>query len=415
MPTPDPTPTVQHPPAWLRAVNRILGVPARAAAFPSLGDAPTLMATARRKAGLDDFGDAGFQVGVETLLRSLESDVRPTPVGQLVLRGTLVGYLVNRLRIVESARRDPTIDELPVPRPLFVVGLSRTGTTLLHNLLALAPEARAPRTWELLTPAPSCAPGEPCERRRVARTRRQLRMLYAAAPALRVVHPIEALDAEECYPLLNHTFVSPAFGMHYGVPSYWDWVTRAPRERTRRAYEEYRTQLQILQHRHPPRRWVLKSATHLPGLASLLDVFPDAMIVQTHRELRRTLPSLCSMVACFRNLVFPECPPAALGRECLERANAVLSAGRAARDGHPPERFLDITYDELTRDPLAQVTRIHRHFGLDFSPAHQDAARRWLEAHPPHQDGIHRYSMAQFGLDDDAIAATLGPSGHGAS
>jgi hypothetical protein len=406
--------TVHRPPAWLRTVNRILGGPARLGVVPPLGDAPSLIAAAQGKAGLDDFGDAGFRAGLETLLRSLEREVRPTPIGRLVLRDTLMGYLVNRLRIVDSVRGDPTIADLPVSRPLFIVGLSRTGTTLLHNLLALAPESRAPRTWELLTPAPPCEPGESCARRRVARTRRQLRMLYAAAPALRVVHPIDALDAEECYPLLNHTFVSPAFGMHYGVPSYWEWVTRQ-RERTRRAYAEYRTQLQILQHRHPPQRWVLKSAAHLPGLASLLEVFPDAMIVQTYRDLRETLPSLCSMVACMRNLVLPERPPAALGRECLERANTVLRAGLAARDGRPPEQFLEVAYDELTRDPLGQVARVHRHFGLDFSPAHQDAARRWLEAHPPHRHGIHRYSMTQFGLDDDAITKTLGPSGHGLS
>jgi hypothetical protein len=363
-----------------------------------------------RRTELDDFGDTRFRVGLDALLASLgESGL--TPVGRLVARETLIGYLANRLRIRASLLEDPEIAAQPVPRPLFIVGLSRTGTTLLHNLLALAPDARAPRTWELLTPAPPCPPGSRDERRRVAAARRQLRLLYFAAPDLRVVHPIGARDAEECYLLLNHTFVSPAFGMHFGVPGYWDWVTTAPADLVRHAYEEYRTQLQIMQTGHAQRRWILKSAVHLSSLPRIQELFPDAMIVETHRDPRQTLPSLCSMVACFRNLLYPERPPAELGRECLERAAAALRAGHDARVGLPPDRILDIAFDELTRDPIGQVERIHAHFGLDFRPAHLDAARQWIAANPPGRRGAHRYSMVQFGLDPDAIAEALAPTG----
>jgi len=236
-------------------------------------------------------------------------------------------------------------------------------------------------------------------------------MLYLAAPDLRVVHPIGARDAEECYLLLNHTFVCPAFGMHFGVPAYWNWVTSAPADLVRQAYEEYRTQLQIMQTGHAERRWILKSAVHLSSLQRIVEVFPDAMIVQTHRDLRQTLPSLCSMVACFRNLVYPECPPVQLGRECLERAVAVLRAGRATREGLPADRILDVAFEKLTRNPIGQLERIHAHFGLDWQLAHRDVARRWIEANPPGRRGVHRYSMAQFGLDPDTIAAALALAG----
>jgi hypothetical protein len=409
MPTPDHAPTVQRPPAWLRAANRALATAAGRKFLPTLDEATPLLAAAQRRTGLDDFGDPRFRLGLDALLQSLaETDL--TPIGRLVVRDTLIGYLLNRLRIRASLAQHPDIAGQPVPRPLFIVGLSRTGTTLLHNLLALAPGARAPRTWELLAPAPPCQPGSRSERRRVTEARRRLRLLYVAAPDLRIVHPIGARDAEECYILLNHTFISPAFGMHFGVPGYWDWITSAPLDVVRHAYEEYRAQLQILQSGHAPNRWILKSAVHLLSLPTLLEVFPEAMIVQTHRDPLETLPSLCSMVACFRNLLYPERSPRELGRECLERAATALRSGRAAREGRPRDQFLDVAFDRLTRDPLGQVERIHSHFGLEWQAAHREAVRDWIATNPPQRHGVHCYSMTQFGLDPDTIAAALAPA-----
>jgi hypothetical protein len=292
-------------------------------------------------------------------------------------------------------------------RPLFIVGLSRTGTTMLHNLLALAPETRAPRTWELIQPAPPCPPGDPDRRRRIARTRRQLRLLHLAAPDLRIVHPIHATDAEECYPLLNHTFTSPAFGMHYGVPGYWDWVTDLPPEIACWAYEEYRSQLQVLQWGFADRRWILKSAVHFLNLPALLRVFPDALIVQTHRDPAQTLPSLGSMVLCFRNLLFANSDPQTLGQECLDRAQLVLERGAAALKAIPPEQQLHVGFESLVREPADQVRRIHEHFDLDWSATLENSIYEWVALHPPSPHGRHRYSLEQFGLDENTIRSRL--------
>jgi hypothetical protein len=356
---------------------------------------------------LSDFGDSFFGVGLESLVESLNDDARLTPVGRKVIQEALIGYLVNRLWIRDSIRRIPNIATAPVARPLFIVGLSRTGTTMLHNLLALAPDARAPRTWELIQPAPPCTPNEREAQRRIAMTRRQLRALYFAAPGLRVVHPIHEEDAEECYPLINHSFTSPAFAMHYGVPGYWEWIKGVSSDTTRRAYEEYRSQLQILQYGHPQSRWVLKSAVHLFSLETLLTVFPDALIVQTHRELSHTLPSLCSMVLCFRNVIHATCRPADLGQECLERAHTVLQRGDMARSLISPHQILDVSFDELVRNPVNEVRKIHEHFGLGWSDAFEESIDRWINLHPPHPRGRHRYEPAQFGLDERSIRSRL--------
>ncbi len=407
MPSPDRSPTVQGPPLWLRAANWTLSAVSRARAGGGLLDAEQLERIASRKTGLRDFGDPMFRTGLQTLVKSLNDDVSLTPVGRMVMRQALAGYLANRLKVRDAVRRIPSITGSPVTRPLFIVGLSRTGTTMLHNLLALAPDTRAPRTWELLQSAPPCPPGDPGTRRRYAKARRLLRLLYFAAPDFRIVHPIDVADAEECYPLLNHTFVSPAFGMHYGVPGYWEWVTHTPHDVARWAYEEYRSQLQVLQWGHPERRWILKSAVHLLSLPALLQVFPDALIVQTHRDLTRTLPSLCSMLMCFRNLLLADCAPHTLGQECLVRAQLVLEQGAAALTAVSPSQRLHVGFEALVRDPVAEVRKIHDHFGLGWSAILESSIKKWVAQHPPHLHGRHRYSLAQFGLDENTIRSRL--------
>lgn len=407
MPGPNGPPTVQRPPAWLRAANWTLLAVSRSRVAGGQLSVELLEGMACRETGLRDFGDSRYRMGLQTLVRSLSDEVNLTPVGRRVMRRTLVGYLANRLAVQDALRRLPSITGLPVARPLFIVGLSRTGTTMLHNLLALAPQTRAPRTWELIQPAPPLPPDDPRARRRVARARRQLRLLHAAAPDLRIVHPIGATDAEECYPLLNHTFTSPAFGMHVGVPGYWDWVTHISHDLARWAYEEYRSQLQVLQWGYPERRWILKSTVHLLNLPALLQAFPDALIVQTHRDLTRTLPSLCSMVLCFRNLLTADPSPHTLGQECLNRVRLALERGAAALSAVSPDQRLHVEFEALVRDPAAEVWKIHDHFGLGWSTKFENSIGRWVAQHPPHPRGKHRYRLAQFGLDENMIRSSL--------
>jgi len=191
--------------------------------------------------------------------------------------------------------------------------------------------------------------------------------------------------------------------MHYGVAGYWEWLLGVSPEPMRWAYEEYRSQLQILRYGHPECRWILKSAVHLFCLVPLLVAFPDAMIVQTHRDLAKTLPSLCSMVLCFRNVIFSGCSPKELGQECLERAHTVLQRGDSARNQIAPNRICDVAFDDLIRDPENEVRRIHERFGLGWSDAYEESIKTWIDRNPPHPRGRHRYSLAQFGLDAERI------------
>ncbi len=373
--------------------------------FPPLLE--DLLEQARGRLGLNDFGNALFLDGLTALLGSLGAETEISILGRRSIKGALVNGLENRLLIRETMRQRPAVAESPVRRPLFIVGLSRTGTTFLHNLLALADDARAPRAWEVQKPAPPCAPGSRDEKRRTMRTARLLWLLQAIAPDLRTVHPIKAEDYEECYPLVNNTFTSPAFSFHYGLPGYTAWLAGLDAGTERWVYGEYREQLQILQAGRPRKRWILKSAVHLFFLRALLEEFPDACVVQTHRDPLRTIPSLCSMVLCFRRVVYARAANETLGRELLEKSRTALERGRAARREFAEGRVLDVQFDELVADPIGQVRRIHDAFDLGWNGEFERRMKRWIGSSSTGRHPDHRYSMAEFGLDEDMILSSL--------
>ncbi|MFC1628482.1 sulfotransferase [Gemmatimonadota bacterium] len=395
--------TISRSPARLQAANLLLGMLPGVKRIAGLPDLASLHEISRQRAALTDFGSPGYLPGLEVLLDSLNREVDLSPLGRMVIRRAIIGYLVNRLQIEQVMHHDATIAQEPIERPLFIVGLSRTGTTLLHNLLTLAPAHRAPRVWQLMQPAPGVDPNGPEAQMRIRKAERQLFLLNTLVPQLKTVHPIRARDIEECYPFLNHTFTSPAFIMHYGVPAYANWLSKREPGEAEWVYQEYRRQLQILQQGRPRARWVLKSAAHLMWLDSLLQVFPDAAIIQTHRDLQETLPSLCSMTACFRYLVNGNVNLRQLGPECLKQVRTVLSRARLSREGRSPCRFIDIEFTELVRDPVEVVRGIHDRLELGWDSASDERLHLWVSRHPPHPHGIHRYSLEQFGLTSDEI------------
>ena len=369
-------------------------------------DADGLVAAARRATGLHDFVDESFRDPMARLLDAIEREARLHPLGRMTLRQGFVRNLANRLRLEDLARRHPEIAARPVAAPVFILGLQRTGTTMLHRLLTCEPALRPLLSWEALNPAP--LPGwrqgggrDP--RMRLAETaERGLRYL---APEFFAIHPVEAHAPEEDVLLLDLSFVSPTADAALRVPSYSAWL-RATDQRP--AYRYFRRLIQLLLWQRDG-RWLGKTPHHLESLDVLLDVFPDARIIHTHRAPTRVVASYCSMMAHGRAIFSDHVDPVEVGGTLADRAVRAVTRAMAARETAGDGAFLDVAYADLVADPLREIGRVYAFLGLALAPATERAMRAWIDRNPQTKHGTHRYRLEDFGLDGAALAARFEP------
>ncbi len=392
-----------HSPPWaVRLFNRLVRQLKRFGLGLNGMTEESILATARRRTGLTEFRDEAFRVPLGVLIQSFRDDARLHPFGRMMMRRRLVAFACNRLRIDNDLRRHPEILDEPIRRPLFVTGLPRTGTTLLHNLLSLDPASRPLLTWEAFWPSPPPHPSAGQTDSRVKRARALVNLMYWLAPQFRIIHALDPDGPDECVSLTFNTFVSQAFSMMANLTRYEAWLTELAFDQWVVAYRYYKTQLQLLQWQRRAEHWILKSPMHLPALDALLAVFPDACIVQTHRDPIKAVPSLCSLAATVHAIVTDELNLSEIG---LRIAQTWAEATRRADDVRDtsPEHFLDVHYDDLIGDPIATVHRIYEHFGYGRSERMDSAMRDWLARDASQKRASHRYDLAQFGLDPPTI------------
>jgi hypothetical protein len=357
---------------------------------------------ARRRTRLDDFGEPSFREPLSRLLAAIESEAALTPVGRLITRERLVGLLMNRLRAVSFFERRPEVRQGELDPPIVIAGLPRTGTTLLHRLLAVDRSLRPLLSWEALNPAPipgrHAAQGRSDPRIRIAeRSRRGLAYL---APDFLAVHPVDPHAPEEEILLLDVSFRSTVAEAILRVPSFARWLEAQDQTP---AYEMLRDLLKLLSWQGGGRRWVLKTPHHLEWLDTLLAVFPGATIVQTHRDPAKILPSLCSLVAHGRGVFSDEVDPIEIGLEWSAKVRRMIERAMASRDRHGEERFADVAYEALVHDPMAEVTRLYARIGLELTTETRRAMEATLREHGRERHGKHVYSAADFGLDEGRI------------
>lgn len=358
-----------------------------------------ILDAARRWTKLTDWGDEHFREPLRILLDSLEDDARLNPLGRLLCRLNCIHLVANRLRLRHFVKTHPQISTQSIRRPMFVVGLPRTGTTLLHNLLSQDPAGRPLLLWEALhpAPAPAVAAGKPDRRPLIAQRFVTLATRWGA-PQLRTIHPLKADGPEECTFILLSTFVTPAFFLYGDVRGYLEWLRGPGRDYVTRSYEEYRTCLQVLQWRRPPFHWVLKSPAHSFGLEALLTLFPDACVVQTHRDLKKVIPSACSLFAISHGLYSDEVDCRRLGRNAADLLQAHLLDRAALARAKNPARLFDVDYPSLLADPVGTVRDIYHYFGCEITESMVRRMGAWLARNPAHKHGVHQYDLEQFGL-----------------
>jgi len=364
----------------------------------------SVLEEAQHETGLADFGGEEFRPGLRLLMRDLEGEAGLTLAGRFAARHDTVSLLTQRLRLAEDRRRHPAIAEQEIRRPLFIVGLPRTGSTLLHHLLGQDPASRAAQAWEVMAPSPPPKRATYATDPRIARAARDLAWLDRLAPAFKAIHPLGPRLPLECMAITSYAFLSQRFPTMYRVRGYQAWLERQP---LRPAYEFHRRFLQHLQWRAPGAWWVLKAPSHAHGLDALLATYPDARVVQTHRDPVSVLASTASLTAALRGAFSDDIDLAEIGRDAtrhwaigLERMMRLRRARGFAR-----AQFFDVHYHELVRDPLGVIARLYVHFDIPLSAAARERMRRHLGDYPKDRHGPHAYSLATFGLDPQALRA----------
>lgn len=377
----------------------------------------SLMATARRRSGLHDLGDPEFENRLTRLCESLETEAQLHAIGRLMARENLIRILVNRLRILDAQKRHPEIDEQPIRAPIFVVGLQRTGTTLLLRLLASDPELRYLASWEAINPAPMPEPGRiaklllaPPGRGsqgsgsdpRIAMAQLANRALSHLAPDFAAIHPIDATGPEEECLLFDYDLMGTVPEATWRVPSFSAWLEEQDHLP---AYRGLRRLLAYLAWQRPGGRWVLKTPQHLEHLPALLEVFPDARIIWTHRDPCETVASFCSMMAHAWGVFSDRVDPFQVAAHWGSKAQRMVSAAMRAREQLDPKAFLDLAYSDLVADPMAQIGRIHEFCQIRASAQALDRMAAWRSGNPQHKHGRHRYRLEDFGLTASEVEA----------
>ena len=360
----------------------------------------SLIDHAKRKTGLTDFGEDGHFRALEVLVESINDKARLTATGRLIQKSRLAAALVHRLRIEELLRRNPEIHDIDLGTIVLITGLQRTGTTLLQRLLNSHPGVRGVSGTEALDPVPAANPKERGQNARKLHAVLAKRAISYLAPQFMAIHPVDPEEPEEDVMLLDLNFMSQSAEAMMHVPSYSRWLEGQDHTRT---YEYFRRILKVLCWQRPGGPWVLKTPHHMEYLHVLLKVFPDATIVQTHRDPRQALASFCSMVAHGRGILSDCVNPKEIGKHWCRKTRRMVRLTMQARAGADAGRFVDVSYYDLTRDPIAELRRICRQAGLGLDEEAEHEAAQYMRANPKNRFGRHVYRLGDFGLSEQVV------------
>jgi hypothetical protein len=357
----------------------------------------SLIAAACDEAGSDDFGDEGWQPGLERVADGLVNDARLSVIGVEVAHLDLIRALKNRLDVIAWRKQHPEIAEKPITSPIFIVGQPRTGTTILYDLLAQDPELRAPLTWEVDAPCPVPQPETYHDDPRIAQTQATIEMSEQIVPGFLAFHPMGALVGQECVRITASEFTSMIYTVQYRLPDYYRWLLYEADHTG--AYRFHRIFLQHLQS-GVPGQWVLKSPAHLWQLDKLLAEYPDALIVQTHRDPLNVISSIAALTHHLRRMCSDESNIADCAAQSYEEITVGLERGMALRDsGVVPEgRMIDVQFADFMNDPWTTIKDIYAKLGRELQPDAEQKMRGFLAAHPG-DGGRGRYTWSDTGLD----------------
>jgi hypothetical protein len=360
-----------------------------------------------KEVGSTDFGPGDYLPGLKVLLQSMDYDPHFSESGRRAAWGLVVGVLKGRAYAIRSMKENPGFDAHAISSPVVITGVPRTGTTALHRLMAVDPRFQGLQSWLLDSPMPRPPIETWSSYPEFQKTVAVLEAQQAAAPQQRAAHYLAAEEVHECCMLLRQGFVSNLWSCGWSAPTYdawWQRQSEAP------AYDHYYRCVQLIGSNEPEKRWLLKNPGHIHHLDLLFAVFPDAKVIQTHRDPAKAIPSLVSLLMLLHPLMeegrTQQRAENMLVREVANWADAVRRAEKV-REQHPGQ-VLDVVHADFHAQPMAVLERIYAFIGMEIPPDTRAAFARRIEEKPELARGVHRYDIADFGMTEEEARAPFG-------
>jgi len=364
-------------------------------------NANEILDQAKSETGLSYLGEPLFFEGLNRLIDSINNEANLNEIGIQAQPIRIQGLLTNRLRFEEDLKKFPEILDQEIIAPIVIVGLPRTGSTMTHRLLASDPNHTAMLWWE--GRYPSLLPGEKRGdiKARMDLGKAEVDAVVAASPEALDIHPWDYKGADEEILLLEHNFLSTVPESFMALPSYSEWIEEQDHAL---AYEDLKKFIQYLQWQNPGRekkRWVLKSPHHLGFIDKMISVFPDAKIIQTHRDPIKTVPSFCSMCANLFEPLTTNFDKVFIGKHWSNKLTRALNHCMNISEQHP-DNFLDLEFLNMIKDPIDEMKKIYEFIGEPFGEKTEVAMEAWREENK-HEMGAHKYSLEEYDLTESQI------------
>ena len=372
----------------------------------TLGTFEDIRDAAVRATGLSDFGGDEHEEGLRILVEDLAGPAGLTPLGNYLQRAQIRSALVGRLVAQAGFTLHPSYVDVPVERPVFVTGLPRTGTTALHRLLTADPRHQGLELWLTEVPQPR-PPRETWDADPVfTGLQRAYSSHHVANPEFMGIHYMDAASVEECWRVLRQSGKSIGFESLAHVPTYSSWLAK---QDWTDAYSRHRANLQLIGLHDGDRRWVLKNPSHLVALDALMAVYPDALVVQTHRDPAVAVASACSLSAEATRGWSTVFEGAVVGRNQLELLSRSVATFAETRARYPQDQFLDVEYDAFVADPVGTVRGVYEAFDLGWTDeVAAEVGRLDAESRQGGRRPSHRYDLADYGLTTAEVRAAFG-------
>ena len=338
-----------------------------------------------------------FREGLERLVHGLETHARLTTFGRLAARGTVQRSADSRSKVERTLTEHPEIANESIRAPVFIVGMPRSGTTILHALLHLDRNHRAPLSWECLLPAPAPRPEDHDDNDRIETVRKEFDQIFRLVPDFRRKHYMTADSPQECVGITALNFASFQYLAMAYLPEYHDWFAKADQVQNLRWHRRF---LQFLQSGGiRTRRWLLKSPVHLMRLRALFEVYPDARVIVTHRHPASVVPSVASLISSMRSFYSDDEDTLRTGREqLLIWADYFARFLRDRRELDREDQMIDVFFDDFVKNQMAVVDSIYSRFGWKLRPEDRARMETLLQREQRGKHGVHQYSLDRIGV-----------------